>query len=43
MRERVEALDGRVELTSDRAGTRVAVELPLRPPGEAGRRGLPAA
>ncbi len=43
MRERVEALDGRMAWTSDRTGTRVAVELPLRPPGGAGRRGVPAA
>jgi glucose-6-phosphate-specific signal transduction histidine kinase len=43
MRERVGALDGRVELTSDRAGTRLAVDLPLRPVGGLGRRGVPAA
>jgi two-component system sensor histidine kinase DesK len=44
MRERVEALDGRVERENGRAGTRIAVELPLRPVGGAAdRRGAPAA
>ena len=44
MRERVDALDGRVERESGRAGTRIAVELPLRPAASgADRRGVPAA
>lgn len=43
MRERVEALDGRVEWASGPTGTRVAVELPLRPAAGGERRGAPAA
>lgn len=39
MRERVGALDGRVERESGGAGTRIAVALPLRPAGGAERRG----